>query len=380
MQPREITLRIGMIVIAIIATLVVLELFLSLFGVSSDYSQEDINGLREIDLVQDGWWFCDSLGCRVDRKALEARAAAGNFPNIHEHFHIINDQGFHDEDSFVAEALPADALKVLALGDSFTFGMNADVGKGWIDQLEYLLQDERKAVVWNTGMPGSGTEQSLRLLENYGPIMQPDVILLGFYLGNDFDDNLYPLDKWVYLNDTLVKQYAVSQTGEIYRLSSHDLYRMTQGQPALDATNAELVIRSTRVGSIAWQGIDTLGSRYGTPEELDILLEQRAIDQTQQHLTDIKTYAKAHDIPLYVLLIPDVQHIDGRNWYKFGVVVDYSTTTQIFDELNINIIDMMSNITLEDYVEHQTLAHWNTDGHTKAARIVIETLRPLIDQ
>jgi len=380
LQPREIAFRVGMIVIAIIATLAVLELLLSFFGVSSDHSQEDVIGLQEIDLIQDDWWLCDSLGCRVDRKALEARAAAGNSPNIHEHSHIINGQGFHDEDSFTTDALPEDALKVLALGDSFTFGMNADVGTGWIDQLEYLLQEETKAVVWNTGMPGSETEQSLHLLETYGPIMQPDVILLGFYLGNDFDDNLYPLDKWLYLNDTLVKQHAVNQTGEINRLSSLDLYRKTQGQPALDASTVELVIRSTRVGSIVWQGINTLSSRYRTPEELDILLQQRAIDQTRQHLTDIMTYAEANDVPLYVLLIPDVQHIDGRNWYKFGVVVDCSTTTQMFDEVNIKIIDLLDDITIEDYVEHQTLAHWNNDGHDKATRIVFETIQPLIDQ
>ncbi len=380
LHARVIALRIGLIVIAILATLAMLELLLSFFGVSSDYSQEDIIGLQEIDLIQDDWWFCDSLGCRVDRKALEARAAAGNFPNIHEHFHIINDQGFHDEDSFTADALPEDALKVLALGDSFTFGMNADVGNGWIDQLEDLLQEETVAAVWNTGMPGSGTEQSLRLLETYAPIMQPDIILIGFYLGNDFDDNLYPLDKWIYLNETLVKQYAVNQTGEINRLSSLDLYRKTQGQPALDASSVELIIRSTRVGSIAWQGIDTLRSRYRTPKELDILLQQRAIYRTRQHLTDIMTYTEANDIPLYVLLIPDIQHIDGRNWYKFGVVMDYSTTTQMFDDLNLKIIDMLDDITIEDYVEHQTLAHWNNDGHDKAARIVFETIQPLIDQ
>ena len=380
MQARMIAYRIGMIAIATIGTLAVLESVLRFAGVSSDYSQQDLIGLQEINLIQDDWWFCDSLGCRVDRKALEARAAAGNFPDIHEHFHIINDQGFHDEDSFNVDAIPTDTFKVLALGDSFTFGMNADVGNGWIDQLEYLLQEETGAVVWNTGMPGSGTEQSLRLLETYGPIMQPDVILLGFYLGNDFDDNLYPLDKWIYLNDTLVKQYAVSQTGEINRLSSLDLYRTTLGQPALDASTVELIIRSTRVGSIAWQGIDSLGSRYRTPEELDNLLQQRAIDKTRQHLTAIKTYAEAHDIPLYVLLIPDVQHIDGRNWYKFGVVVDYLTTTKMFGELNINIIELLDDITIEDYVEHQTLAHWNNDGHTKAARVVFEIIRPLIDQ
>ena len=129
-----------------------------------------------------------------------------------------------------------------------------------------------------------------------------------------------------------------------------------------------------------WQGINTLSSRYRTPKELDILLQQRAIDQTRQHLTDIMTYAEANDIPLYVLLIPDVQHFDGRNLYKFGVVVDYSTTTQMFDELNIKIIDLLNDITIEDYVEHQTLAHWNNDGHDKAARIVFETIQPLIDQ
>jgi len=87
---------------------------------------------------------------------------------------------------------PAGVRRVLALGDSFTFGHAVEAAEAWPAVLEGLLNARggpRYEVV-NAGVGGYGTGQELLLYEELESRVEPDLVVVGFAVVNDVLDNL----------------------------------------------------------------------------------------------------------------------------------------------------------------------------------------------
>ncbi|MCZ6463242.1 MAG: GDSL-type esterase/lipase family protein [Proteobacteria bacterium] len=79
----------------------------------------------------------------------------------------------------VAESRPA--LRVLALGDSCTFGIGVENDETWPAVLETALAAAGlDAEVINAGVPGYSAYQGLRFLETRGRALRPDVLVVSF--------------------------------------------------------------------------------------------------------------------------------------------------------------------------------------------------------
>ena len=70
------------------------------------------------------------------------------------------------------------------MGDSFTFGTDADDGERFTDLLPALAELE----VVNLGVAGYGTDQELRVLEIEGLRYDPDIVILTVAVFNDLTD------------------------------------------------------------------------------------------------------------------------------------------------------------------------------------------------
>jgi hypothetical protein len=77
----------------------------------------------------------------------------------------------------VGPGKPEGRLRVAALGDSFTFGEDVGDAETWVHQLE-VLRPTLETV--NLGVHAYGHDQMLLTLQEEGPRLQPDVVLLGF--------------------------------------------------------------------------------------------------------------------------------------------------------------------------------------------------------
>ena len=96
---------------------------------------------------------------------------------------IINDRGFR------GAAWRTDApRRVLILGDSFTFGYGVEEHEAF----PFILQEALGPLfaVFNAGVPGYGTLQERVLAERLLPEIKPQVVVLGFTVGSDVQDNL----------------------------------------------------------------------------------------------------------------------------------------------------------------------------------------------
>ena len=84
------------------------------------------------------------------------------------------------------EGARGDGIRVALLGDSFTAGVGVDDVQHSAALLEAALDGVE---VWNLGTPHYGLEQSWRRLEALWPAVQPDVVVLQIFPGNDpWDD------------------------------------------------------------------------------------------------------------------------------------------------------------------------------------------------
>ncbi len=105
------------------------------------------------------------------------------------HLLITNSKGLRDRE-FYFDKKPD--LRILALGDSFTFGEGVEAEGTYPKMMEWILQKkypkENIAVV-NCGVSGYGNDQELNFLKREGVYYKPDLVILGLYMGNDFLDN-----------------------------------------------------------------------------------------------------------------------------------------------------------------------------------------------
>jgi hypothetical protein len=87
-----------------------------------------------------------------------------------------NSKGLRGRDEH-AYAKPAGLTRIVALGDSFTFGEEVDDGEPYPARLAAVLPGSE---VLNLGVHGYGHDQMLLYLEEEGLRYQPDVVVLGF--------------------------------------------------------------------------------------------------------------------------------------------------------------------------------------------------------
>lgn len=92
----------------------------------------------------------------------------------------VNSSGFRDRE-FPPEKSPG-TLRILALGDSATFGAKLPVEVLWPAELERLLfKSGLEVEVFNLGVVGYDVLEEVALLEKYGPALDPDLILVAYH-------------------------------------------------------------------------------------------------------------------------------------------------------------------------------------------------------
>ncbi len=99
---------------------------------------------------------------------------------------------------------PEKEFRVVALGDSCTFGKGVDEDVSWPRQLEALLsvgldtgQSKRIPKVANLGVNGYSGKSYMRMFDLHGKQLEPDLVVIGYNL-NDFPNAIRAVDEAVY--------------------------------------------------------------------------------------------------------------------------------------------------------------------------------------
>lgn len=89
---------------------------------------------------------------------------------------------------------PTDIIRIIIIGDSFTEGMQVREGKNFCEQLQCLLNDGKLVAgknfeVINAGASGSSPITEYILLKRELAILKPDIVMLGVFTNDVFEDN-----------------------------------------------------------------------------------------------------------------------------------------------------------------------------------------------
>ena len=97
----------------------------------------------------------------------------------------FNSRGFNDRERQVG-APPTGTYRVVAIGDSFAVGV-VPRRHNYLARLEALLDERGPAEVVNLGVAATEPRDYLAMLVDEGLAYHPDVVLVGLYVGNDFE-------------------------------------------------------------------------------------------------------------------------------------------------------------------------------------------------
>ena len=159
--------------------------------------------------------------------------------------------------------------RILALGDSVTFGWGVPQHQIFAFRLEQLLQGrlQRPVRVINSGVGGYNTVQELTYFKQEGVTFQPDLVMLT-YVQNDIEENKGPFDPWdgVSLRGNSLPDMVLQMLGKLwfYRLVDHTYHYALPKQLKGQYTNPS-------------QGGEGWSHSMSALDELDAMCEEHKI-------------------------------------------------------------------------------------------------------
>ena len=340
-------------------TLIALEFVLTIWGIPTYFPSE----VPDPDVQVSDWRICDELGCRYQYEHVVARCADGF---ISGRGCIINRQGFSDQDEFVVGNDFDSRFRILTLGDSYTQGFSADVGKSFVETIESMLPE---AILWNTAISGSGTNRALAAFHSFAPKLKPQLTILGFVM-NDFRDNALSRDNWILLEGAngathLVRRYHFDRWGNEIEIPAKVAYAYASLGYIPPVSELERAIGLTRLGTLALRILDGLG--VGS---LDESIENQ-LRLTTNHLTRLRDSASAQETTLLVLLVPRKGDMDE-------VSELYLTAIGVMEDLEIPYLDPRHILDpASDYAPPPD-GHWSNSGHQKIGAVLAECIQAFI--
>ncbi|MEM7104574.1 MAG: hypothetical protein AAF502_15665 [Bacteroidota bacterium] len=274
----------------------------------------------------------------------------------------LNEYGYR---SIPFDSTASVAKRVLLIGDSFTFGQVAEpIINGFAD---LLLASNY--MVYNTGMSGTDPTHYQQIAETFIPIIEPDIVIVNFFLGNDVQ--YYKKE----INPGFPAFYPTnagnlnSNNYGIYLDNAQEAYEANLGS-IYTPMNLGIIgkgLKHTVIGTFFVQSINlsdrlsplTLTFLKKYQEEIEFLKSD--IPNANEKCQKIKEISEKHGARFILSIIPDLA---GKQLTK---VEDYSN---LFVDQNYVLCP---SLTYKDY--NLMNSHFNNEGHRKYA----EFLKGLIE-
>jgi lysophospholipase L1-like esterase len=246
-----------------------------------------------------------------------------------------NSFGMRD-DEFPLEK-PDGNIRILVIGDSFTFGLGVDQSTCYSEQLEQILNRQESEFIYsvlNGGVGGYNTEQEMKWLKEKGLAFEPDVVIVGFVLNDVIYRGIYN---------------AELQPWPIQLLWRTATYNVLSN-----------IITSSRVES------DVFKRSVETTKKLTE--DSRKIDELWlecfDHIEEMKYLTDQSDIPLVIVLFPWPNQLQTDT----GDPIPQARLIQHLQKLGIYYIDLLPAYQrVKNGLYQQGDNHPSVKGHEVAA-------------
>lgn len=226
-----------------------------------------------------------------------------------------NSEGLRDRDYLPYAA--TGVVRILALGDSQTFGNGIELDETWPKRLETVLNDtaKNKYEVINAGLAASDTWQHEIILKRLLPKYNPDVVILAFYV-NDVVKKYVP-------SPELKQNREAGQSRLIYALKKSAL--LMSLRTAYDTIK---IMVSPSKGFLAQQALLR-------GEDLPVLKERW--QQVSNSIASMKQMSDAYRTKFIIISLPRRDQVDGRTpWDGY-----YGKLESVAKQFHVPIFSML---------------------------------------
>jgi hypothetical protein len=342
---------------------IIAEVLLGFFHYQSSY-----NKMESFSLNQAKWWTCDSIfGPRYVPNQVNKEDSLF-FKNeiwYYNRLKIVNNEGYHDKDNFTDIPTNNDSLKILFAGDSFTWGASADVDSSFTDVFETDIKKTYPGIVWNTGIPATGTNHALFTVKKYLPLQKSNYVILGFYVGNDFSDNLLPFDQLIFNNQaSCYNLYDYNKDFKPLSISKREVFKKATGSYPMEELNPlqKILIRSRFISFVTDMKNKIVNRLNGNKEKV----AEQEYKMTKIYLKQLNDYTKKNGAELIIMLIPADTDLKVKE-------TNYLNAVKIFNELSIPYVESLNLFDNKDYMKGGG-GHWINSGHIKAGHLLSKYL------
>lgn len=283
-------------------------------------------------------------------------------------------------------------FRILAVGDSFTFGTDVGDEEAFPVQLESLLgeRDGRPVQVVNSAVPGWGPFQYAQYYEHYGRRWDPDLVLVGFFVGNDaYSPHRRVSD--VRLTAVAGRRVRREVAGDRWLPAKVWLYE--HSHLARWITNQKLVVAEdfTRDDCQAFSPslIDMERSTLRVHLRRGRRAE-RSVWRSFGQILRIQRALEADGIPLLVVLIPTETQIHPalarrvippQQRSAYDLDMPNTLLRELFEAQGITVVDLVQPLRKAQRAGGPCLymndAHWTPAAHRLAAKIIAARLPPV---
>lgn len=300
----------------------------------------------------------------------------------------INAQGYRGEETAPATA---DSLRILVIGDSFTFGWGVEGHQTYASQLQQRLSKRapaRSIAVINAGFAaGYSPDTYYVYLKREGLALGPDVIVVGLFVGNDLDSDAAFENEWLEQDAAglplRIRNGNVQVVGNQllprdlpFRYRAPLVHRLHVFQGLVDVwweLKPRLVSRlphvATPVHAAAQATADAVPYIYRTTYAERT---ERVLNRVQSLAIGMQRLAAEAGVPLYFMLIPAPEQMGDDPFV--GLPAEIGKPQRLlrafFEQEGIAYLDLL--LWLKERAAGRPLyfpmdGHWNALGHALAA-------------
>jgi hypothetical protein len=235
-----------------------------------------------------------------------------------------NEFGFNDKD--YSHQRPDDTFRIVVLGDSFNWiGGQACNYPRLAEKKLKELGPKKKIEIINAGYPSIGPPVEAKILKKYVMAYQPNLVILGFFAGNDFGDsdpaiirvavNALPVDIPVTQHFSFFGR-LIAPISRVYQL----YWQLQQINEQVNESNSVAQAlpdqchfpENTAFTEDAYQKI--LEHKLGFIHQQTIRLRayRPHIQAAEDAIAEMSEFLKAEKVDFKVLIIPDELQVDAE--------------------------------------------------------------------
>lgn len=289
---------------------------------------------------------------------------------------------------------PQNVKRILVLGDSYTFGVYVDDSQTYPAVLDKLFKDQGSNVqVINAGYAdGFGPDSHYAWLLNEGLKFEPDIIIYGFFIGNDIGDiksqywikkDQAGLPKRIINPDLYVDDFGRlrSKNEDEKTVGVGPIYKIPILRESHFAVWVSRRINRMSKGNCGW-GKDPFPFILKSTSDPEMLVQEQLFLKIVKGMADI---SKANKAGFLILMIPINFQVDpdflpkvlGNN--SFSVKRNYfSELKPKLEALDIKYFDLLEGMQVKPghYYPSNGEVHFNPNGH----RFVAESIKIFFDK